>query len=174
MIGLPRGVSVYAYDEPCDMRKSFDTLTAIVVEQMKHDVLAGDVYLFISRDRRRTKVLLPDVNYISPISDNYTSPSGCCSWAPKRPLRGRLVALIAFNKLALVRHRLWSVWAARSAVQEAVGSRAVPGLVTVHSALLGAAVLSPASERAKRAAGRTGSWRTPTTTTLPHRPAPLV
>jgi len=49
VIGLPRGVSVYAFDEPCDMRKSFDTLTALVVEHMRHDVLAGDVYLFVSR-----------------------------------------------------------------------------------------------------------------------------
>lgn len=51
MIGLPRGVSVFAFDEPCDMRKSFDTLTALVVEHMRHDVLAGDVYLFVSRVR---------------------------------------------------------------------------------------------------------------------------
>ena len=60
MIGLPRGVSVYAFDEPCDMRKSFDTLTALVVEHMRHDVLAGDVYLFISRDRKRAKALYFD------------------------------------------------------------------------------------------------------------------
>ena len=60
MIGLPRGVSVYAFDAPCDMRKSFDTLTALVTEHMKHDVLAGDLYLFVSRDRRRAKVLYFD------------------------------------------------------------------------------------------------------------------
>jgi len=60
VIGLPRGVSVYAFDEPCDMRKSFDTLAALVVEQMNHDVLVGDLFLFISKDRRRAKVLYFD------------------------------------------------------------------------------------------------------------------
>lgn len=60
MIGLPRGVSVYAFDEPCDMRKSFDTLAALVVERMTHDVLTGDLFLFVSRDRRRAKVLYFD------------------------------------------------------------------------------------------------------------------
>lgn len=60
MIGLPRGVSVYAFDEPCDMRKSFDTLAALVIERMTHDVLTGDLFLFISRDRRRAKVLYFD------------------------------------------------------------------------------------------------------------------
>ena len=30
MIGLPRGLSVFMYGEPVDMRKSFDTLSALV------------------------------------------------------------------------------------------------------------------------------------------------
>ena len=33
MIGLPRGVTVYAFDEPCDMLESFDTLAALVTER---------------------------------------------------------------------------------------------------------------------------------------------
>jgi transposase len=60
LIGLPRGVSVYAFDEPCDMRKSFDTLTALVTERMGHKVLTGDLFLFVGRDRRRAKVLYFD------------------------------------------------------------------------------------------------------------------
>jgi transposase len=60
VIGLPRGVSVYAFDEPCDMRKSFDTLASLVLEKMSHDVLTGDLFLFVSRDRRRAKVLYFD------------------------------------------------------------------------------------------------------------------
>jgi transposase len=60
VIGLPRGVSVYAFDEPCDMRKSFDTLTALVTEGMGHKVLTGDLFLFVGRDRRRAKVLYFD------------------------------------------------------------------------------------------------------------------
>lgn len=27
-------MSVYAFDEPCDMRKSFDTLAALVIERL--------------------------------------------------------------------------------------------------------------------------------------------
>ncbi len=54
MIGVPRGVQVYAYGEPCDMRKSFNTLAAVVTEVLKKDVLEGDVFLFVGRDRERT------------------------------------------------------------------------------------------------------------------------
>lgn len=60
MIGPTRALGVFAYTEPCDMRKSFNTLTAIVEEQMRHSVLAGDVFLFVSSDRKRAKVLYFD------------------------------------------------------------------------------------------------------------------
>jgi transposase len=60
VIGLPRGVSVYAFVEPCYMRKSFDALTALVTERMGYKVLTGDLFLFVGRDRRRAKVLYFD------------------------------------------------------------------------------------------------------------------
>lgn len=60
MIGLARGVTVYAFAEPVDMRKSFNTLGAIVAQEMKHDLLTGDLFLFVSRNRKRAKVLYFD------------------------------------------------------------------------------------------------------------------
>lgn len=60
MIGLPRGLSVYACSEPVDMRKSFDTLAAVVATTMKREVLTGDLFLFVSKDRKRAKVLYFD------------------------------------------------------------------------------------------------------------------
>ena len=51
---------MYAFDEPCDMRKSFDTLAALVTERMKRAVITGDLFLFVGRDRRRAKVLYFD------------------------------------------------------------------------------------------------------------------
>jgi transposase len=60
VIGLPRGLSVFAMTEPVDMRKSFDTLGALVTSSMKRDVLTGDLFLFVSKDRKRAKVLYFD------------------------------------------------------------------------------------------------------------------
>lgn len=60
MIGLPRGVEVYLYDKPCDMRRSFNTLSLMVEQQMKREVLEGDLFLFVSKDRKRAKVLYFD------------------------------------------------------------------------------------------------------------------
>ena len=50
MIGVARGVTVFAYADLCDMRKNFDTLSAIVMETLWRDVLIGDLYLFVSRN----------------------------------------------------------------------------------------------------------------------------
>jgi len=44
---------VFAFAEVVDMRKSFDTLGAIVREQIKRDVLDGALFVFVGRDRRR-------------------------------------------------------------------------------------------------------------------------
>ncbi len=60
MITAGRGVRVLAYDEPVDMRKSFDGLAAVVRDKLGRDPLSGDLYLFVSRNRRRAKVLLWD------------------------------------------------------------------------------------------------------------------
>lgn len=41
-----------------DQRKSFDTLAALVRDQLGGDVLGGDAFVFVGRDRRRLKILL--------------------------------------------------------------------------------------------------------------------
>jgi transposase len=60
MIGLPRGVEVYMYGEPCDMRRSFNTLSVLVSGAMKRDLMDGDLFLFVGKDRKRAKVLYFD------------------------------------------------------------------------------------------------------------------
>jgi hypothetical protein len=42
VIGLPRGVEVFMYGEPCDMRRSFNTLSMVVQSEMKRDLMDGD------------------------------------------------------------------------------------------------------------------------------------
>jgi transposase len=53
--GLKR--NVYVFDEPVDMRKSYDGLHALV---RGHDVFSGDLFLFVSKSRKRAKVLFWD------------------------------------------------------------------------------------------------------------------
>ena len=48
---------VYALCAPVDMRRGFEGLWALATQQMGHDVLAGDLFLFLGKDCRRAKVL---------------------------------------------------------------------------------------------------------------------
>ena len=60
MIALPRAVRIWVHREPVDMRKSFDTLAAVVRTAMGTEVLDGGVFVFVGRRRRTAKVLFWD------------------------------------------------------------------------------------------------------------------
>jgi transposase len=49
--------SVFVFSQPVDMRKSYDGLYALVRDQ---NPLDGDVFLFLSKDRTRSKALYWD------------------------------------------------------------------------------------------------------------------
>ena len=60
MIHLPASVRVYLCLTPCDMRKSFDSLHALVREYLELDALAGHLFVFASRRKDRVKILYWD------------------------------------------------------------------------------------------------------------------
>jgi len=60
MIHLPASVRVYVCLTPCDMRKSFDSLHALVREHLELDAFAGHLFVFASRRRDRIKILYWD------------------------------------------------------------------------------------------------------------------
>lgn len=72
-----RALCAYGYSEPCDMRKSFNTLSALVTNEMGHQIEKGDLFVFVSRDGKRAKVL-------------YFDGTGLCLWS-KRMDKGRFV-----------------------------------------------------------------------------------
>ena len=55
---LERSRKYFLYDLPCDMRKSFNTLGALVSQEMKLDLLSGAGFVFINRRKTHLKLLL--------------------------------------------------------------------------------------------------------------------
>ena len=74
-----RRVTAYAYTAPVDMRKGFDGLTAVVEQKLGRDPLSGELFLFVSRNLIRAKVL-------------YWDGTGLCVFA-KRLEQGRFARL---------------------------------------------------------------------------------
>jgi transposase len=60
MIHLPASVRVYLCLSPCDMRRSFDGLHALVSDHLQLDAFAGHLYLFANRRKDRLKILYWD------------------------------------------------------------------------------------------------------------------
>lgn len=52
-----RSTIYYLYDQPTDMRKSFNTLGAVVMAGMNLDVMSGAGFVFINRRKTHLKML---------------------------------------------------------------------------------------------------------------------
>jgi transposase len=57
MFALSESLRYYLYNQPTDMRKSFDSLCQLVELGMKRNPMSGEVFLFINRPRNRMKLL---------------------------------------------------------------------------------------------------------------------
>lgn len=62
MLRLESDVRVYLYTRPCDMRKGFDTLSALAEKHFRLDVQSGGLFVFFSRKRDRVKILYWDLD----------------------------------------------------------------------------------------------------------------
>lgn len=68
---FPEGqLRVHLYGQPCDMRRSFDGLSAMVRHELRADPCDGSLYCFINRRATQMRVL-------------YFDRSGFCVWAKR-------------------------------------------------------------------------------------------
>ena len=59
MLGLPSSVRIYLANEPTDMRKGIDSLSALV-RRWGGDPFSGHLFVFMSRRRDRARILAWD------------------------------------------------------------------------------------------------------------------
>jgi transposase len=60
MLSLPQLVRIYLCAAPTDMRKGFDSLAAIIAEELGGDPLSGHLFVFRSKRGDRVKLLYWD------------------------------------------------------------------------------------------------------------------
>lgn len=90
MIELVAGRRVFAYARPTDLRKGYDGLAALVEQEMGGSPLSGDLYLFVSRNRERAKVLYWDGSGLCILMKRLERGRFACLW---RRREGELVKL---------------------------------------------------------------------------------
>lgn len=60
MLSFTGSLKVFVCLEPCDLRKSFNGLQALVSERLKEDPLQGALFVFTNRTHTRLKILYWD------------------------------------------------------------------------------------------------------------------
>jgi transposase len=59
MLNLPSSVRIFLAHQPCDLRKGIDALNA-QVQALGLDAFSGHLFVFVSRERNRIKILCWD------------------------------------------------------------------------------------------------------------------
>jgi transposase len=98
IVGSFHHVRVFVYREPVDMRKAYDTLSALVEGPMKKKLLSGDVFAFIGRTRKRAKALYFDGTGLCMLCKRLETGHFAAPW--KRPGEGPLE--LTMSELALL------------------------------------------------------------------------
>jgi transposase len=60
MLSFTGSLKIYVAVEPCDMRKSFEGLAALVTTGLNQDLRSGALFVFSNRPRNRLKILYWD------------------------------------------------------------------------------------------------------------------
>jgi transposase len=89
MIHLPASVRVYLCLTPCDMRKSFDGLHALVREHLELDAFGGHLFVFASRRKDRVKILYWDRDGFAMWSKRLEEGTYAVPWAVSAEERRR-------------------------------------------------------------------------------------
>jgi len=99
VLSFSGSLRVFVALEPCDMRKGFDGLEALVSDRLKESVRDGALFLFTNKKRTRLKALYFDGSGLWVL--NKRLESGCFSWprstdpdAVKLSLRPEAFALL--------------------------------------------------------------------------------
>lgn len=60
MLSLSPAARIFVAREPCDMRKGFDGLSALVIDVIDEDPQSGYLFVFVNKRKDRVKTLLWD------------------------------------------------------------------------------------------------------------------
>jgi transposase len=111
LIGLSAGTRVYLRCGPTDLRKSFDGLAQIVEDDLRRDILDGDLVFFCNRSRNRIKAVYWDGSGLCLFAKRLDG--GRFAWpqsaeAAREITPAELTMLLEGIDFRDARHRVWS------------------------------------------------------------------
>ena len=86
MLSVAGKTRIFAYTQPADLRKSYDGLGALVRDHLTHDLLEGDLFVFVNRTRSRLKALYFDGTGVCILQKRLEVGRFPCLWDKPMPL----------------------------------------------------------------------------------------
>lgn len=86
MLSVAGKTRIFAYTQPADLRKSYDGLGALVRDHLCHDLLQGDLFVFVNRARSRLKALYFDGTGLCILQKRLEVGRFPCLWDKPMPL----------------------------------------------------------------------------------------
>lgn len=94
MLSFSSATKIYLAAGPTDMRKSFNSLSAIVQNEIAKDPLSGHLYVFCNRARNRLKILTWDGSGLWVLAKRLEK--GTFSWPS---VKGDMVVSMSFEEI---------------------------------------------------------------------------
>ena len=91
MLGFNSGLKVYVAIAPCDMRKSFDGLSAQVKNHLKAEPTSGAAFLFSNKRRSMIKILYWDGTGLWIVAKRLER--GTFNWPKSGEVRGKKIRI---------------------------------------------------------------------------------
>jgi len=99
MLSFPASLKIWVALEPCDMRKGFGGLQALIGERLGEDLRDGALFVFSNRRHNRLKILYWDGTGIWLLTKRLEA--GCFSW-PRDVESGRVKLKFKPEALAML------------------------------------------------------------------------
>lgn len=84
MLTLPPAVRIYVATAPCDLRKQFDGLAALVAQGLQEDPRSGHLYVFRNQRGSHVRILFWDRSGYCLVSKRLEKAPFACPGAPRR------------------------------------------------------------------------------------------
>jgi transposase len=99
MLSFPSSLKIFLAVEPCDMRKGFNGLHALVTQRLQEDARQGALFVFTNTRRNRLKILYWDTTGLWILSKRLEK--GTFSW-PKGTENSQVKFKLKAEALALL------------------------------------------------------------------------
>ena len=109
MLTVPSNARIFLYNQPINMRKSFEGLSAIIEKMFPQELLSGAFFVFLNRPRSHIKVLFWDGDGFMIFYKRLEKGTFACKWGETHVLNRRTFFMLLEGVVPKRLHKRFSL-----------------------------------------------------------------